>query len=339
MQKRSLIFLVTCLSVLSILLGGCTSMENKTVTTTNKYPEKPITLIVPFGVGGGTDLVARLLEKSAPTHLGQPLVIVNKPGGAGTLGWNEVSGATPDGYTLGMTAIEILLQPLYGPTKYHYPTALEPIVQISESLMVMAVQAEQPWENTDNLIAYAKQHPGKIKFGHGGIGGIAHLAGETFAKSANIHLEQVPYQSAAEAMASLLGGHTQVAFVTPASVKEYMKNGTIRVLALASEKRLTDPTFANVPTFKEQGLDVIGSSWFGIAAPKELPIDVKNKLTNGFKAMINDPEFKKNIEQLGLQVNYLGPKESEEKWLTDSQRLTQTAQETGIVDKIKAQKK
>ncbi|MBP2660881.1 MAG: hypothetical protein H6Q69_3913, partial [Firmicutes bacterium] len=89
----------------------------------------------------------------------------------------------------------------------------------------------------------------------------------------------------------------------------------------------------------EQGLDVVGSSWFGIAAPKGLPIEVKNKLTDGFKAMINDPEFQKTIEQLGLQVTYLGPKESEEKWLTDSQRLTRTVQETGIVEKIKAQKK
>jgi tripartite-type tricarboxylate transporter receptor subunit TctC len=339
MQKKSFILLATCSLALSIILGGCMSMENKTVTTTSKYPDKPITLIIPFGVGGGTDLIARLLEKAAPTQLGQPLVIINKPGGAGTLAWNEVTGASPDGYTLSMTAIEVLLQPLYGPTKYHYPTALEPIVQISESSMVMAIQAEQPWQNADDLIVYAKQHPGKIKFGHAGVGGIAHLAGETFAKNANIHLEQVPYQSAAEAMASLLGGHTQVAFVNPASAKEYIKNGMIRVLAIASEKRLADPIFANVPTFKEQGLDVIGSSWFGVAAPKGLPVDVKNKLANGFKVMINDPEFKKSLERLGLQVNYLGPKESEEQWLTDSQRLTQTVQETGILEKIKAQKK
>jgi tripartite-type tricarboxylate transporter receptor subunit TctC len=339
MQKKTFILLATCSLALSIILGGCTSMENKTVTTTSKYPDKPITLIVPFGVGGGMDLVARLLEKTAPTHLGQPLVIINKPGGAGTLAWNELAGANPDGYTIGMIAIEVLLQPLYSPTKYHYPTALEPIVQISESSMVMAIQAEQPWQNTDDLIMYAKQHPGKIKFGHSGMGGLAHVAGESFAKSADIQLEQVPFQSSAETMTNLLGGHTQVAFVNPASAKEYMKDGMIRVLAMASEKRLADPIFANVPTFKEQGLDVIGSGWYGIAAPKDLPIEVKTKLSEGFKIIINDPEFKKSIEQLGLQASYLGPKESGEIWLTDSQKLTQIAQETGILDKIKAQKK
>jgi tripartite-type tricarboxylate transporter receptor subunit TctC len=337
-QKKMMVLLVALL--LSILIiGGCSTMENKTVATTSKYPEKPITLVVTFGVGGGMDLVARLLEKTAPTHLGQPLVIVNKPGGAGTLGWNEVAGAAPDGYTIGMTGIEVLLQPLYGPTKYHYPTALDPLVQVSESSMAMAIQAEQPWENLDDFIAYARQHPGEIKFGHAGIGSITHVAGETFAKAADIQLDSVPFQSGTESTANLLGGHVQVIFTSPALVKEHLRNGTLRTLAIAGEQRLLDPVFTGIPTFKEQGLDVIGTSWFGIAAPKGLPSDVKNKLTNGLKAIINEPEFQKNIEQLGLQVNYLGPKESEEKWLTDSQKFTKTVQETGILEKIKAQKK
>jgi tripartite-type tricarboxylate transporter receptor subunit TctC len=141
MRKNSLVFLTVYLFILSITLGGCATMQDKEVTTTNKYPDKPITLIVPFGVGGGMDLVARLLEKSAPTQLGQSLVIINKPGAAGALGWNELASASPDGYTLGITGIEVLLQPLYGQTKYHYPTALEPLAQISESPQVMAVQA------------------------------------------------------------------------------------------------------------------------------------------------------------------------------------------------------
>ncbi len=314
-------------------------MQDKTVATTKKYPEKPITLIVPFGVGGGMDLMARLLEKSAATQLGQPLVIVNKPGGAGAIGWNELAGTTPDGYTLGITGIEVLLQPLYGQTKYHYPTALDPIAQITELSIVMAVQADQPWQNVNDLIIYAKQHPGEIKFGHTGLGGISHIAGEAFAKTADIQLEQVPFQSASESTANLLGKHVQVIFINPASIKEYMKSGMVRTLAIAGEHRLTDPVFANVPTFKEQGLNVTYSSWFGIAAPKEMPIEVKNKLASGFKSMINDPEFKQNIENLGLEVNYLGPKESQEKWLDDSEKLTKTIYETGILDKIKEQKK
>lgn len=321
------------------LIGGCTNMQEKTVNTTKKYPDKPITLIVPFGVGGGMDLVARLLEKSAPSQLGQPLVIVNKPGAAGALGWNELAGAAPDGYTLGMTGVELILQPLYGPTKLYYPTALDPLIQIIESPMVMVTQADQPWQNTNDLIAYAKQYPGRIKFGHSGIGGIAHVAGESFAKNANIHLEQVPFQSASEEMAGLLGGHIQIAFLSPASIKEQMKSGVIRALAIASEHRLTDPIFATIPTFNEQKLQVVGGSWFGIAAPKELPSEIKNTLADRLKTMINDPEFKKSIINLGLEVNYLGPKESAEKWLDDNEKLTKTVQETGILDTIKEQKR
>jgi len=336
--KRSFILFVSCL--LSILiLGGCTSMENKAVTTKKNYPDKPITLIVPFGVGGGIDLVARLLEKEAPTQLGQPLVIVNKPGGTGTVGWNELAGSTPDGYTLGMTAIEVILQPLYGSTKYNYPTALDPIVQISNLSMIMVVRADEPWKNLNDLIEYAKQHPSQIKFGHSGIGGISHIVGETFAKSADIQLEQVPFQSAAESTANLLGGHVQVIVVTPASVKEHIKNRSVRVLAVAGEERLTDPVFTDVPTFKEYGLNVISDNWYGIAAPKELPIEIKNKLATGFKAIINAPEFKQNMDKLGLKVHYLGPKESEEKWINGTQGLTKIVQETGILEKIKTQKK
>jgi len=314
-------------------------MQDKTIIADKKYPDKPITLIVPFGVGAGMDLVARLFEKEAPTVLGQPLIIINKPGAAGTIAWNELVDAKPDGYTLGMTAVEVILHPLYGHTKYHYPTALDPLVQIANISMVMAVQAGQPWQNVDDLVTYARQHPGELKFGHAGVGGIGHIAGETFAKTADIHLEQVPFQSGAEAMASLLGGHVQIVFLNPASIKEYINSGAVRALAIADEQRLSDPSYSTVPTFKEQGLDIICSGWHGISAPKDLPPDVKAKLSEGFKTMINAPEFKRNMENLGLQVTYLGPKETEEKWITERQRLTKMIQETGILDKIKDQKK
>ncbi len=338
LQSRFFILFVSCLFSI-LLLGGCTNMNNKVIPAATTYPDKPITLIVPFGVGGANDLLARLLEKSASTHLGQPLAIINKPGGAGTLGWNELSSANPDGYTLGLTGVELLLQPLYGPTKYHYPTALDPLVQISTQSIVMAVQTDQPWQNLNDLITYAKQHPDQIKFGHGGIGTINHLTGETFAKAATINLKQVPFQSGAEVVASLLGNHVQIAFVTPASVKEHVKSGKLKILAIGGDQRSPDPTFSNVPTFKEQGLEVIGNSWYGIAVPKGLPIEIKSKLETGFQKIINDPEFKINLEQLGLQAAYLGSKESEKQWLSDGENLTKMVKGTDLIDLIKSQKK
>jgi tripartite-type tricarboxylate transporter receptor subunit TctC len=309
-----------------------------TLTTKNNYPTKPITVIVPFSAGGGLDLVARTMEKNALKYLGQPLVVVNKPGGAGTLGWNELVNANPDGYTLGISAVDVLIQPLYGTTKYHYPSALEPIAQVTTLPFLMVVPSDQPWQDINSLISYAKQHPGQLKFGHAGIGSPAHILGETFAKTANISLEQVPFHGGNDITISLLGSHIQIGFVPPLTVKEQIKAGTLRALATTGEQRLTDPDLAQIPTFKEQGFDIVLTNWYGVVAPKELPPEIKTKLEEGFKTMIADPEFKANIENLGLQVEYLNSDDSKEKWISDGDKLAKTIRETGILEQIEAQK-
>jgi tripartite-type tricarboxylate transporter receptor subunit TctC len=313
-------------------------MEPKTVTKTSNYPDRPITLIVPFSAGGGMDLLARALEKTASTNLGQPLIVINKTGGGGTIGWNELASSAPDGYTLGISGVDLILQSLYGSTKYNYPTALEPLIQVSSSPYVMVVQAEQPWQNVDDLVRYARQHPGQIKIGNSGVGSIAHVLGEMLAHTAGITLEPIPFRGGSEALAALLGGHIQAIFTSPATIREHVKNGTLRVLAVPNEQRLTDPIFANVPTFKEQGLDLVFSNWMGVTAPKEMPIEVRTKLADGLKAIVIDPQFKETLENIGLQVEYLNPQETQAKWIADNQKLSKTVQETGILDRIKAQK-
>ncbi|MDU4961004.1 MAG: tripartite tricarboxylate transporter substrate binding protein [Sporomusaceae bacterium] len=305
----------------------------------SKYPEKSITMIVPFSVGGGLDLTARELEKSATKHLGQPLVVVNRPGGAGTIGWNELAAANPDGYTLGLVSTEIVLHPLYSQTKYHYPTALEPIAQISSSPPVLIVLSKQPWRNLDDLAAYAKTHPGQLKFAHGGIGTINHVVGETFGKAAGITLGQVPFRGGSEIAAAVLGGHVQVGICGIPAIKEHVKNGTIRILAFSGDKRLSDPDLKDVPTFKEQGFDVVFSYWLGIGAPKGLPADVKAKLVAGFKEMINSADFIENQTRMGQQMDYLDSRQTTHKWLEENQKYNTVIQETGIADLIKAQKK
>jgi tripartite-type tricarboxylate transporter receptor subunit TctC len=156
--QKKLVMLAVCLLLASII-GGCTNMQSKATTATKGYPDKPITIIVPFSAGGGLDLVARTLEKLAPKYLGQLLVVVNKPGGGGTIGWNELVDANPDGYTLGISAIDVLIQPLYGSTKYHYPSALDPIAQVASLPQIMVIPAKQSYQDINTLINYAKQHP------------------------------------------------------------------------------------------------------------------------------------------------------------------------------------
>jgi len=337
--KKILISLTVFLLLVSIIMGGCTTISEKPITkpiTDNKFPEKPITMIVAFSAGGGADLIARSLEKIAPKYLGQPIVVVNKVGGSGAIGWNELAGASPDGYTLGITST--IIQPLYQSAKYHYLTALTPLVQISYTPNVMLIRADRPWQNVHEVIEYVKQHPGQLKFGHSGIGSLSHVVGETFSQVANADISQVPFRGGSESIAALLGKHVEIVFMPSSSAKEQIKSGTVRALAVSSEYRLANPDLAQIPTFKEQGLDVIFGDRYGVAAPKGLPPEVQMKLAEGLKTMVLDPEFKNSMDALGLEIQYLGPQEIQEMWITDNEKLTKIIQETGILDKIKAQK-
>lgn len=339
MTNNKGIIMVVLLVCMTIIIGGC-GMGAKESAVSAKYPAKPINIIVPFAAGGSSDMLARALEKSAPKHLGQSLVVVNIPGGAATIGMNEIAGAQPDGYTIGLVGVSVILQPLYGQTRYHYSTALEPLVNVISFPTIIASTSDKPWKNLNELINYAKQHPGEIKFGHSGLGTGVHIVGEMFAKEAGIKIMQVPFRGDSEAMAALLGGHVQLIFASnPASLNEHVKSGTIKILGVAEEKRLTVPGLEDVPTFKEQGVNVAFSFWNGIAAPKGLPAAEKSRLIAGLKEMINDPEFKKNMEKAGMCVQYLGPEEFSERWAGDNVELTKTVKDTGIVELIASQKK
>ena len=314
-----------------LVLSGCAA-------TTPSFPTKNITMIVPYTAGGSADLLARTMEKPAFKQFGQSLVITNLPGGGGTLAWNELAGSKPDGYTLGITAFGLILQPLYGDTRYHYATALDPIAQLASYPVLLAVRADQPWQNINDFIQYAKKHPGEIKFGHGGLGASQHLFGEIFAKEAGIDIVQVPFRGDSEALAALLGGHIQIAFMAPTALKEHVKSGSVKILAVSSEQRLTDPTLATVSTFREQGVNLVFQIWFGVGAPKQLPPEVKQRLEASFKNIINDPEFKKNVDNLGLTVDYLDSKQSTVKWIEQNDTMSKFLKESGIDEKVNAQK-
>lgn len=323
------------------LLTGCGSMATKPGATNSagKYPEKPITVIVPFSAGGALDMVARALEKKAPQYLGHPLIVVNKPGATGSIGWNELAAAPPDGYTIGITSVELIVNPLYGLTKYNYATALAPVAQVSAVSQVLAVRSDEPWDNIEQLVMYAKQHPGELKFGHSGIGSIPHIIGENFAKTSGVAIDQVPFRGASEAVAALLGGHVQLIIVNPMVISEFVNTGKIKCLAVSAGERMIDPLFERTPTFKEAGYEILFTNWLGVAIPKEVPPEIRDKLSAGISKIIHDPEFKQDIEKLGLPVTYLNPHDAEAVWLTDQQRYTKIVQESGILDKIREQKK
>ena len=337
MRMRKSIALSLMLLCSMGLVGGC-GTKDKPATATEKYPDKPITLIVPASAGGTNDMMARSMEKLSEKYLGQPFIVKNVPGGSGTIGWNEVIVSKDDGYTLSTVTTTALLQPLYGEVQYHYPSALDPLVQVISTPIVAVTRSDMAWNNMRELVDYIKHHSGEVKFGHPGLGSGSHVVGEMIGVKSDINLPQVPFRGDSETLAALLGGHVQLIFVAPSSVKEHVKAGKVKMLGVATDKRMSEPEFSDVRTFQEQGIDVVFGFWFGIASHKGIPSDVKSKLLKGLEKIINDPEYSQTMRAMGVSIDYLGHEEFSDKWLNESERLRKIVKETGIAEKIASQK-
>lgn len=338
MKKNMMRMFMLSLLGVTMCVSGC---NNGLTDEPDKvdFPTKPINVIVPFSAGGGSDLQARTLEKLAPKYLGQSFIVTNKTGGGGTVAWNELVNAPADGYTIGISGIELIMQPIYGETKYYYPTALEPLAQMAIAPGVLIVKADRSWQTLDDLILYCKEHPKEVKFAHGGIGSLGHIIGEILGKKAEVDIEQVPFRGGAEAVAALLGNHVQFVVANPGALSEQIRNGTVRALAVSGKERLNNVELNQIPTFKEMGYDIVLENWFGLVAPKEIPSQIKGKLEERLEEMISDPEFKENVEKLGLEVEYLNADQSKKKWIKDSENLKKILDDTGVLDQIQAQKK
>lgn len=322
----------------ALVIAGC-SLQNKTANSeSGKYPVKPITVMVPFSAGGMTDILTRAMERSAIKYLGQPFIIVNKPGGAGTIAWNELVKAKPDGYTIGVVTLGAILQPIYGQSKYNYLTALEPIAQFANPSMVLSILPGSKYKTLAELVTYAKEHPGEVKIGHSGIGSWTHVLSEMFAQAAGIKVEQVPFQGSSEEIAALLGGHIDVIVSGTPELREYVKSNTIKAVAITGSHRINVPDFNDVPTFKEQGYNITTNSRHYLAVPKEMSPEIKQKLVACIKNIITDEEYQTTMQQLGIEAEYLGPDGCIKEWTLDSEILTKAVHDTGVFERIAAQK-
>lgn len=303
------------------------------------YPSRPIKFIVPFGPGGSSDLVARLLSRDAEKFFGQPLVVENRPGAGAMIGLNELVQAKPDGYTIGITNSGMVTQPLYGIAKYNYPEELQPIAQVGEIPFVLVVRGDAPWKTLQEFMAHARANPKAVNYGITGFGNTAHIGPEHLKLLAKFPMEPVNFDGGGKLITSLLGGHIQAGGINPVDIKEHAKAGKIRVLVVFGERRLADPLFADVPTAKELGYDVVVTLWQGIGAPRNLPEPVRNKLADGFARMLQRAEMQEAIRNLGLEPVYLGPAEFGARWARDHAHIKQVVTDTGILEIVKKQVK
>ncbi|MDU4960593.1 MAG: tripartite tricarboxylate transporter substrate binding protein [Sporomusaceae bacterium] len=302
MKKQSTWLLILVILIAAVAAGcGGSSTETKKEAS---YPSKPITLICQFAAGGSTDLLGRALAGSVSKHLGQPVVVENKPGASGTIGTDYALKAKPDGYTLLTTSTgNFTSTPLIQSVPYDPNKDVRHIINIATHPIILAVNAESPWKTVEEFISYVKQNPGKLKFGQNTPGGTTHMAMESFRKAAGLDMKMVPFGGGgAEVVAALLGKHVDVAVLHPQEVIEHLNKGSLKALVVYSDKRIK--TLPDVPTAKEKGYNVVMGVAKGISAPAGLPDDIAKKLHDAFKKVMEEEDFKVAAKKTG-DLEYL----------------------------------
>lgn len=267
------------------------------------FPEKDITLIVPWSAGGGTDTIARALAKSGKKHLGVNVNVVNKTGGGGVVGMGAAKTARPDGYSVGMITFGLSTYKLMGLSDMTYRD-FELLQLLNQSSAALSVGADSQFKTLDDLMKYAKENPGIVTLGHTGAGGAWHLSAASLGVLKETKFNYIPFDGGAPTRTALLGGHVTVAATGIDEVKQLSEAGQVNILAVNALER--HPAFPDTPTLEEAGykLDAPVLDWRGLALPKGVPEDRVKFLEAGFKKMFDDPEFVEFTKGVGLMLVY-----------------------------------
>jgi tripartite-type tricarboxylate transporter receptor subunit TctC len=300
------------------------------------YPNRNITMIVPFPAGGQADLAARPVALALERILGKPVIVDNRAGGAGgSVGNAQAARAEPDGYTLLMTLSSLAVLP-EADRLFDRPVAYEvsqfaPIARVLADPTLLAVPASAPWKTLQDFVDDAKKRPGQIPYGSSGPYGTLHIAMETFAASADIKLLHVPFRGAGPALTALLSDTVQAVAAAPGTLKQQVADGKVRVLANWGAERVA--SFPDVPTFKELGYkNVEFYIWAGLFAQRALPAPIMMRLREAMTEAVKAPEVVKTFETAGSPVAYLDAPEFSKFIADDSARLIAAVKKIGKVE-------
>jgi tripartite-type tricarboxylate transporter receptor subunit TctC len=289
-----------------------------------KFPSKEVQIIIPYAPGGATDLVFRALAQSSQKYLGQAIVVVNRAGGGGAVGFTEAAKAKPDGYTLASVITPVTILPHQVKTAFTYES-FEPIINVVQDPAMLQVRADSPWKTLPEFLDYARKNPGMITVGNSGAGGGVHLIALAFEKAAGVRCNHIPFAGGGPSVTALLGGHVHAVSVSPPEGIPHVKAGKLRIVALFSEKRM--PDFPDVQTVREQGIDFSMGQWRGLAAPKGTPPEVIGILHDAFRKGMEDPAFVKSAADMSVALAYLGPAEFGKLMAADHQRYAKLVAE------------
>lgn len=271
------------------------------------YPERPITLIVPFPPGGGTDLSARLIVPYIEKYLGGSarIVVINKGGAGGDIGAGEIAKAKPDGYTIGFMNVPNTMMKSHERATTWNLASFVPIANLVFDPAVFATRPGAKYKTLAEIVAEAKKRPGEIPISSAGAGSNTHLDLIAFEDAAEVKLLHVPFEGGGQSRTALLGGHVELMASALGDVQRFIEQGQLVALAIGSKTRF--PLAPNIPTFTEQGFAVVGGSSRGLIAPKGTPQEYIDALAQATEKALKDPELVKKANDIALPLDFMGP--------------------------------
>lgn len=289
------------MKLLTRLIGITFTALMATAAFGQVYPNKSITLIIPFPPGGSTDIVGRIVAEQLGKELGQPVVVDNKGGAGGAIGAKHIADASPNGYTLGIATVSThVINPVTrgASLKYDPLKDFTLITQLASVPNVVSVHPGVPAQNIKEFLNYLRQNSGKVNFATPGAGSLGHMMGETFKFNGKVSMTHIPYRGAGPALNDVLGGQVQVFFDNLPSSLPHIQSGKLRALAVASEKRV--PSLPQIPTFAEAGLPLVNDpAWFGLVGPSQLPAAIVQRLSEAIAKVLSQPEVIKRLQDNG----------------------------------------
>lgn len=266
------------------------------------WPTRPVTLIVPWAPGGGTDAVGRALGRGLSTRLGVPVPVMNRPGGNGTVGHVAIRDAAPDGHVIGFLSPQLITGPLLGSVPITW-RQVQPLALINTDPGAITVGAQKPWRTLREFVEEARRHPRSLRVGNSGQGGAWHLTALELERKAGIELIHVPYASAGPALQDLVGGHIDAVSFSAVEARTPVAGGQARMLAVAAPERLA--TLPDVPTGREQGFDLDVSTWRGIGTSRGTPAPLLARLEQAIHQTMQDELFQAFMAQQGFGIRFL----------------------------------